>query len=201
MNPRKKKKRGSWYSNKITPALPTAEKISRDISSDSWNISRYFKNLNLFIPRFLAEPLRTHRNAPGRYNHTNRIDLTAQEYQYGWNLSVQRRTKNLKKQSVALSNFERWQPLRIAPPLPLHNTDARTHQYGAGSTRFNGSHPSSCTAVWFDVQQVYRNSGKVNVNLLSSYTTNVGSFPGVEWKGRDADHPPLLAPRLRTGWS
>jgi len=31
----------------------------------------------------------------------------------------------------------------------------------------------------------------------ASYTTGTGSFPGVKWPERGADHPPHLAPRLK----
>jgi hypothetical protein len=33
----------------------------------------------------------------------------------------------------------------------------------------------------------------------ASCTVGTGYFPGVKRPGRDADHPPLLAPRLRKG--
>ena len=35
----------------------------------------------------------------------------------------------------------------------------------------------------------------------SSYTTGIGSFLGVKRLGRDVDHPPHLAPRLKKEWS
>ena len=31
----------------------------------------------------------------------------------------------------------------------------------------------------------------------ASYAMGTGAFPAVEWPGRDVDHPPYIAPRLK----